>query len=551
METSVIGIYKSSSDAKNAMSELMKTGISADDMQLTGGGQREASGGVTRSLKEETGVGEVFRRLYGREDTQTHAETYDRAAGQGHAILTVNAPSEVMAHRAAEVMERFGPIDVDEYASVVALGVQDEIQEGRSQSADAAMTAGPSATGTGQKKGSGRSAGPATGAAARGQQGSTVGTTASQETPDGKIHDDVQKGRPLDMRKEVRMYQRSSAAPVQRTDDSRFRSHWQNTQSASGGTYDEFDPAYRFGSESRGSERWSNKQWADAEPDLRKDWEAKNPKGMWERFKETVRYGWENPTGRYEDETRALGDRMMPGMGAEPMPGAGAGERSRPSTSVSPGTGTSTVGRPQGAAISGGMSTSGATFTSDQERSSTMSTSRDTRSGTGGTRPGQSEMESPMVSSGKQDDVQKGRSQTADAAAAAGPSGTTRAGAGGMSGSQPASVSGGGAHATGRSTRDTEDFRAHCESHWKRSYWKSGGSFDDYQPAYEYGADYADNDTITSHTWEDVEPRLRANWKSYNQDPNSWEQNKDAIRCGWEKGKQGGSGTRSGHSLRQ
>lgn len=98
-------------------------------------------------------------------------------------------------------------------------------------------------------------------------------------------------------------------------------------------------------------------------------------------------------------------------------------------------------------------------------------------------------------------------------------------------------------------TSDTNDFQRHCQEHWKRSYWTSGGSYDDYEPAYRYGADFADNDTNPNHQWADVEMRLHSDWIAYNRDESSWEQNKEAIRCGWEKGKGHGKGTHSGHSL--
>jgi len=101
---------------------------------------------------------------------------------------------------------------------------------------------------------------------------------------------------------------------------------------------------------------------------------------------------------------------------------------------------------------------------------------------------------------------------------------------------------GGGAHVP-----DDAEFRRH----WQHSYWVSGGSYDDYAPAYRYGADYADNDTNPNHQWADVEEHLRNDWLTYNREDNTWEKNKEAIRYGWEKGKQRAKGTHSGESLRR
>lgn len=199
MEISVVGIYKSQADAQSAMNELLQCGFSQGDVQFSGSDKSE-SGSIGRSLKEESGVGDFFRNLFGREDTQSHAQSYEHAAGQGNCVLTVHAASEEMAHRAAEVMERFGPIDVDEYGSGAGIGSgtrsgigatstmasnasaegRDDVQKGRTKSAQAASYSGPStesAPTTGSRMGS-----------------STSGSMDTSATSSG-MQDDVQKGR--------------------------------------------------------------------------------------------------------------------------------------------------------------------------------------------------------------------------------------------------------------------------------------------------------------------------------------------------------------------
>ncbi|OWW19581.1 YsnF/AvaK domain-containing protein [Noviherbaspirillum denitrificans] len=84
------------------------------------------------------------------------------------------------------------------------------------------------------------------------------------------------------------------------SDDSDYRSHWQNAYSSSGGRYEDYDAAYRYGSMARGSERYKNYRWEDAEPALRSDWERDHPESTWERVKDAVRYGAERVTGRNE-----------------------------------------------------------------------------------------------------------------------------------------------------------------------------------------------------------------------------------------------------------
>ncbi|HYD60307.1 MAG TPA: YsnF/AvaK domain-containing protein [Noviherbaspirillum sp.] len=84
------------------------------------------------------------------------------------------------------------------------------------------------------------------------------------------------------------------------SDDSDYRTHWQNAYGASGGSYEDYDAAYRYGSMAAGSERYRNYRWEDAEPDLRSDWERDHPESTWERVKDAVRYGAERVTGRQQ-----------------------------------------------------------------------------------------------------------------------------------------------------------------------------------------------------------------------------------------------------------
>jgi uncharacterized protein (TIGR02271 family) len=80
--------------------------------------------------------------------------------------------------------------------------------------------------------------------------------------------------------------------------DSDYRTHWQNAYGKSGGRYEEYDAAYRYGSTMAGSDRFKNYRWEDAEPQMRSDWESSHPESKWDKVKDAVRYGAERVTGR-------------------------------------------------------------------------------------------------------------------------------------------------------------------------------------------------------------------------------------------------------------
>jgi hypothetical protein len=71
-----------------------------------------------------------------------------------------------------------------------------------------------------------------------------------------------------------------------------FRQHQAAT--ASGLTYLEYEPAYRYGYDV--GQRFPEQDWGTLEAGLRAGWERWHP-GTWERFKDAIRYGWDTVRG--------------------------------------------------------------------------------------------------------------------------------------------------------------------------------------------------------------------------------------------------------------
>lgn len=124
-----------------------------------------------------------------------------------------------------------------------------------------------------------------------------VGKDVSQETAD--IKDTVRRTEvdvePLSGKDTVRGDYADTRAT---TDDTDYRKHWQTAYGTTGGRYEDYDAAYRYGSTMAGSERFKNYRWEDVEPDIRSDWESTHPESTWDKVKDAVRYGAERVTGR-------------------------------------------------------------------------------------------------------------------------------------------------------------------------------------------------------------------------------------------------------------
>ncbi|MEC5161922.1 MULTISPECIES: YsnF/AvaK domain-containing protein [unclassified Janthinobacterium] len=76
-------------------------------------------------------------------------------------------------------------------------------------------------------------------------------------------------------------------------DDTYYRNHYNANLASMGGAYEDYAPAYGYGSRMAGDAQYQGRGWNDVEPRLRSDWEARNPGSTWERMKAAVRHGWE------------------------------------------------------------------------------------------------------------------------------------------------------------------------------------------------------------------------------------------------------------------
>ena len=77
----------------------------------------------------------------------------------------------------------------------------------------------------------------------------------------------------------------------------RFRNSYDTNYASSGGTWEEYSPAYRYGYDLANDTRYRDYDWDRLEAEARTDWETKNP-DTWERFKANVREAWDEVRGR-------------------------------------------------------------------------------------------------------------------------------------------------------------------------------------------------------------------------------------------------------------
>jgi len=598
MQHTLVAVFDNRTDAQNAMNELLSSGFTRTDVRLSNAdptGQTDSVSGrsdldTERSADGDTGITasikNFFSDLFGSDNAE-HVSRYEGAVTRGHHVLTVVAASLPEVERAADIVERYGPTDIDENATgtpdiaaggisagAMRMGSSAGMQQSSSMSAQSGTLGNAQAASTpkldnpgdralfqqgslnqGQTVGGthqeslGSNGLTATGgtslqsstlrddplqnaplegsqqgglAAGSAQldndriaaQGSNLGNTAASGSTssiqgsalEGSIRSDslqrdTQAGSlaggsaSLDkQRSGVRIFSRGqsdaalglggSAGSASSTmgsydDDTYYRNHFNTTYGATGASYDDYLPAYSYGSEAARSGRYTNRAWDDIETDLRSDWDSRHATGgepsTWEKMKAAVRHGWERMTRDDDDDQyRSHYDSTYASSGTkfeELKPAYAYGSEMRRSEMYR--------NQPW------------------DDVEGTLRTGWDNR--IDGTR-----------------DFSTTGSDTSE------PSAWDR-------------VKNAVRHGWDRMTDDNDD-DVYYRNHWNSTYGAAGGSYDEYRPAYSYGSEMARNDQYRGRSWDAVETDLRSDWdRRYPGEQSTWDKMKSAVRRGWDR----------------
>ncbi len=377
MQHTLVAVFDNRTDAQKALEDLVASGFSRQTARLSEGdpaGQasmQSHSGSASGSAGAASGDGSIgssiknfFSDMFGT-DRSSDAQMYSEAVTRGHYVLTLTADSEPEVERAADIVERYGPVDIDEHAQQWSAGAMAGQNSPRMASSGLQQSSGMS-----QQSGQQSLQGSAL-------QGSQQRAADTQSIP--VIQEELKVGKREVQRGGVRIFQRVVETPVNETvglreehvnverhavdrpvtaadvnafqettielresaeeavvektarvveevvvgkevtqrqenitdtvrhtevqieqltaeDDAYFRGHWTSNYANAGGTYDQYAPAYRYGSSMARSEMYRGRPWNEVEEPLRTDWESRNPGSAWENMKSAIRHGWERIT---------------------------------------------------------------------------------------------------------------------------------------------------------------------------------------------------------------------------------------------------------------
>jgi hypothetical protein len=346
MQHTLVAVFDNRNDAQQAMDELLASSFTSTNVRLAQSDTTSAISDTAAAAPTHdddsfaASVRNFFSDIFGSDDS-VHTQRYASAVTNGQYVLTVGPVSEPDVERAADIVERFGPIDIDEesssaefgYAGASASGTlgTDQIMRRESTMLQGGQSQSLSFQNDDRapfQQGNLNDPVPMGGTyqepmeSGQRMSASTAGMSMQDGTQQGALQRDDSTGvgglAPTELKRPgVRVFARDAGdlgnsgirtsggigslgadAAQQRDNDTAFRSHWSSNYAADSGNYDEYAPAYGYGSQLASDDKYRGRSWDDAESDIRSDWESRNAgtTSTWDKMKAAVRHGWERMT---------------------------------------------------------------------------------------------------------------------------------------------------------------------------------------------------------------------------------------------------------------
>jgi stress response protein YsnF len=119
MAQTVVGFFDDAAEAQRAVEQLVSNGFDRSRIDVSSGRNSgtsvSTSGNRDNDRDNENGITRFFKNLFG--DNDDEANRYSRVGMQSNSIVTVHAQSSDEAERAADLLDDYGAINVNERAS--------------------------------------------------------------------------------------------------------------------------------------------------------------------------------------------------------------------------------------------------------------------------------------------------------------------------------------------------------------------------------------------------------------------------------------------------
>ena len=295
MERTLIAVFDNRGDAQSALDALIAAGFShqqaalsaADPTGAPGADTAASDGSIMGSIKHFLGT------MFGTDNSE-HVQKYSDAVTRGHQVLTLNVTHERELSRATTIIERWGPVDIDETSVQWATGTPGgaETRMGaRAQQQAAPMSRQSMQGAPGSMQGAGeddvagqaQSQAPLQSQFMSGSQQRAAGIASGAGVLSAQESEHLAEP-PLGV--DLPMAE----------DESYFRSHYNRHYAGEGNLYIDYAPAYQYGLRMASEAQYRSRAWKEVAPQLRSEWEQRHPGASWSTFEAAVHHGWEKPS---------------------------------------------------------------------------------------------------------------------------------------------------------------------------------------------------------------------------------------------------------------
>ncbi|WP_202414401.1 hypothetical protein [Duganella flavida] len=116
MTHTLAAVFETRAEATLARNELVHSGYDADSIQIHDSGSMAGTARINDDASILGNIKQMFSSLIGREHADRHV--YAEALNRGHTVLALEVATLEAAERAADIIEDFIPIDIDEHETM-------------------------------------------------------------------------------------------------------------------------------------------------------------------------------------------------------------------------------------------------------------------------------------------------------------------------------------------------------------------------------------------------------------------------------------------------
>ncbi len=348
MANAVVAVFDEYNEAQSAVNELIVAGFAKNEIKLSG--ENGNGNGMTATPEarpqHEGGIKGFFKSLIGMDQETEDVRLYDEAVRHGNFVVTAIAVTEEKSEIASEVLSHHHPVDLEERSSEWSADSSSSSPSNDNRVSEAAnpnlayqqpaartdsraipvieeeVKVGKREVQRGgvrifqrvsevpveeevtlreehvvvERVPVNKPASEADMSAFK--EGSTELREKAEEvvvSKSARVVEEVRVGKEVSERKQrVRETARRTDVEVERTGDEGYRAHWQQAYGSQGGRYEDYQPAYEYGSTAAASRQYMGRDWDEVEPELKRDWEARNPGSAWERFKASIHHAFQS-----------------------------------------------------------------------------------------------------------------------------------------------------------------------------------------------------------------------------------------------------------------